>query len=425
MIVKARFAVPLDSPPIENAAIRFENGIILDVGAAASSSPDDVDYGDAVILPGFVNAHTHLELTLLADRVPPSLDFTNWLNQLISTRNHDSGSFTPSKEENPRGRNAGGIGNGPKGYFEHAVKSGISQSLTAGVTTVADITAYPRWTRPVLARSPLRGVSFGEVIAMGKGRTHLQSRLDAAADESEQTEWMKIGISPHAPYTVEPDALHTCADLAARNRLPLSIHVAETPGEEEFTRERTGPFADFLAQLGLWDEDIPISRCSPVELLAAAGLLTPSTILAHANYASNSDIALIAESGASVAFCPRTHAAFGHAAHRLRDMLATGINVCLGTDSLASNPSLSILDEVRFLWSAHNDILPDQLLAMATLHGARALKLDSRIGSLSAGKLADFCVVALRTKARQWVEVVESSNPVMATYVGGELISGG
>lgn len=416
MIAKARFIVPVESPPIENGAIQFDDGIILSVGPADSfRSRGAVDYGDAVIFPGFVNAHTHLELSVLEGRVPPSRNFTDWLERLIAARNHDLAA-TSSSQEDRGGEDRSRMENE---YILRAVETGISQSLSAGVTAIADITAYPHWTRPALARSPLRGVSFGEVIAMGKGRALLDSRLDAAADLSVSKNRVKVGVSPHAPYSVEPDALRACAARAARAHLPLSIHVAETPDEEIFTRQSDGKFADFLRGLGLWDNDIRASGCSPVELLASAGALTPQTILAHANYVSDVDISLIANSGASVAFCPRTHAAFEHAPHRFRDMLAAGINVCLGTDSLASNPSLSIIDEARFLHSTGGDISPAVLLSMGTLHGARALQMASQIGSLRSGKSADFCVISLPKAAHRWAEVLENTDSPVATVLGG------
>jgi len=404
MIVKARFVVPVDAPPIENGAIQFEGGTIVAVGRAAEfPSQGAVDYGDAAILPGFVNAHTHLELSLLADRVPPSSDFVDWLHRLIAARTSDVQS------------NLSDVGD----YVGRAVQTGIDQSLSAGVTTIGDITSYPIYSRPVLAASPLRAVSFGEVIAMGKGRDLLEGRLNAATEERDATHRVHVGISPHAHYTVEPGALRTCARQASDRALPLCVHVAETREEETFVRQGEGPFVTFLQELGLWDESIASSNCSPVELLAKIGLLGPRTLLAHANYVSDSDIALIAESGASVAYCPGTHAAFGHPPHRFRDMLRAGVNVCLGTDSLASNPSLSILDELRFLRAGFHDLSPDELLWMATLRGAKALGLSQLFGSLTPGKSADFVAMELPPTAKSWHGIFDYAPRILALYIAG------
>ena len=436
-ILKARFVVPLDSPVIEDGAVAINDGHITAVGAARDiSAGRTIDYGDAVILPGLVNAHTHLELTLLAGRVPPTSDFVDWLQRLIAVRASDLAS-EPRSECNP---GAPGVRATQPGeprtsvradatparadhiadYLARAVRRGVAESVSSGVTTIGDITSMPCWTRPALADSPLRAVSFGEVIAMGTGRYRLANRLNQAANLDRQTPTMRIGISPHAPYTVEPKAMHACVDRARRLNVPLCIHLAETIEEEIFTRERGGPFADFLRRLGLWDEGVPRSGCSPVELCAANGLLGPRTLLAHANYVSDAEIAVIAASGASVAFCPRTHHAFGHKPHRFRDMLRAGVNVCLGTDSLASNPSLSILDELRFLRANCHDMAPMDLLEMAAIRGARALGFGDLCGSISPGKCADLVVVPLLPSNRMsWHSVFDSPVLPLAVYIAG------
>jgi aminodeoxyfutalosine deaminase len=403
MIVKARFVVPVDGPPIENGTVHFEGGHIVAVGPASQFAVRGViEYGDAVILPGFVNAHTHLELSLLAGRVPPSSDFVDWLRRLIAARTEDLQSADDAAE-----------------YFVRAVRVGITESVSSGVTTVGDITASPRITRPVLADSPIRALSFGEVIAMGKGRDLLPMRLNAAADFEHQSERLRVGVSPHAPYSVEPAGLRECGQRARVADMPLCVHMAETADEERFIRSGEGPFAEFLADLGLWDENIAHSDCTPVELLGATGVLGSQTLLAHANYVSDHDIELIAAAGASVVYCPRTHAAFGHPPHRVRDMLRAGVNVCLGTDSLASNPSLSILDELRFLHSEWHDVAPDDLLAMGTIRGARALGFGDSVGSLAPGKSADLAVIPLPPSAMDWHEILSSPQSPVAVYVGG------
>ena len=401
MMLKSRFVVPVDSPAIENGAVIVRDGRIIEVGPAQRFRDRPlVDYGDAVICPGFVNAHTHLELSHLAGRVTPSPDFTGWLQRL----------FEIAEDEPPT-----------PGQVRAAVASGTDQSLSAGVTTVGDITRFPQWTRESLADFVLRVVSFGEVAAIGRRRHLLAERLDAAADVEHQTERLRIGISPHAPYTVEPEAMRACATRAREIDAPLCIHLAETADEEHFTRSGEGRFAEFLRAVEVWDEHIPTSGCGLVEAAARAGLLTSNTIVAHANYVTPDDIAMLADSGASVAFCPRTHRAFGHGLHRFREMLTRGINVCLGTDSLASNPSLSILDELRFLRREYGDLSSDQIMAMGTLNGARALGFAETAGSLAVGKAADLVVIPLEclaTKAR-WDLILESDQPPSAVYVSG------
>jgi aminodeoxyfutalosine deaminase len=400
MILAARYVAPVDGPVIEQGAIRIERATIGAVGTAKAicmSGNERVNFGDAVITPGFVNAHTHLELSHLAGRVPPSSDFTGWLRRLV-----DMGvKFPPTK-----------------GSVQQVVAEGIAQSLSAGVTTVGDITRFPAWSREALSQSDMRAVSFGEVIAIGARRHLLRERLNASLCTEYENDFLRCGVSPHAPYTVEPDALRECAMCCTDRRVPMAIHVAETLGEVEFTHDRTGVFADHLRTLGVWDDDIPISGLEPIPLIESSGLLTKRTVLAHANYVSDDDIELIAKRRASVAYCPRTHAAFEHPPHRFRDMLRAGVNVCIGTDSLASNPTLSILDELRFLRHEYPEMQCERLLEMGTLSGAKALGLEKSVGSITAGNEADLVVIPL-SRDGDWREALDSMSEPIAVLSRG------
>ncbi len=398
MMLISRYVVPVDGPVIEDGAVVIREDRIAAVGRAANLHITPViDYGDAVICPGFVNAHAHLELTHLAGKVPPSRDFVRWLKQLTGLL-----MTAPATPDN----------------VAEAVRAGIAQSLSAGVTTIGDITRRPAWSRESLAASPLRAVSFGEVIAMGRLRTQLNDRLEAAASVEYQSDRLRVGISPHAPYTVEPDGLRACAERARRMNAPLCIHLAETAEEATFTRSRSGRFKEFQQEMGIWDEGIPPADCSPVELCQTTGVLGRRTVIAHGNYINDGDIKMIAESSSSVAYCPRTHHAFGHPPHRFREMLRAGINVCIGTDSLASNPSLSILDELRFLHQRHPDVAAHDLMVMGTIRGAAALGYGDEVGSLTVGKAADLVVIPLEAGA-EWESMLESTHTPVAVYIDG------
>lgn len=404
MILKARFVVTGEGSIIEDGCVVCKGDRISWVGRATDAAWDSctsIDYGDAVIAPGFVNAHTHLELTHLHGRVPPGPDFVAWLHQLMEVLR--------SSED-------------AKADAQSAVLRGIEESLKSGVSLVADITRQPTATRPVLGRSPLRAVSFGEVVAIGKRRDLLSVRLDAASRVADQTERMRIGLSPHAPYTVEPEALEACARRARTESLHLCIHAAETKDEQRFTNAAAGPFAEYLKAIGVWDKAIPASGCGPIELIQRTGLLTRHTLLAHANYVSDDELAIIAAGGASVVYCPRTHNAFGHDPHRFRDMTRAGINICIGTDSLASNPSLSILDELRFLHRRHREFDPVELLRMGTINGAKALGYGAITGTLTVAKAADIVVIPLPfgEAASDWSAILASDEPPVALYIGGK-----
>lgn len=399
MILTARFVIPVDGPPIENGAVVLDSETIAYVGPREGArGPEVIDYADAVILPGFVNSHTHLELSHLSGRIPPTPDFAGWLHALVRT----------VQDTNPEDH-------------ANATRIGLVQSLISGVTCVGDISRVPHLTRPILAEYGVSGISFGEVIAVGRTRIRVDEQLNAAADAFQDSVRVHPGVSPHAPYSVEPDALRACAARAGAHNLFICMHLQESLAEMEFTRFGTGPLAEHLRRLGVADDRIPCTGLAPLELVRSAGILTNRTLLAHCNYVTDADITTIAEAGCSVAYCPRTHFAFGHPPHRFREMLQAGINVCLGTDSLASNPSLSVLDELRFLRNEYPPLSPDDLLRMGTLHGARALGLESKVGTLTTGKDADVVVVPLRRNLRspEWSTILEDVAPPIAVYVRG------
>lgn len=406
MILRARYLVPVGAPVIENGAVKVTDGRVSALGRFRDLAPRRYfDCGDAAILPGLVNAHTHLELSHLAGRVPPSRDFTAWLKGLLS---HLDQSSRPES-------------------VQESVERGLCDSLAQGVLTLGDITRHPKWTREILSRSPLRCLSFGEVVAVGNRRDRLAARLDAAAEDfadSAGGDRFRIGISPHAPYTVEPESLRACADRADRFGLRTTTHLLESPDEATFTLSGSGPLADYLRAVGVWDDAVPVSGCSPVELLMRSAFLNSRALLAHVNYPTDEDLAIIARSGASVVYCPRTHAAFGHPPHRFRDMLAAGINVCLGTDSLASNPSLSMLDEMRFLFRAFPGVSEETLLEMATTRGAVALGWPAQTATIRIGGNADLVVVPLdpNFESKGWTALFWSDAAPVAVYVRGALL---
>ena len=417
MILKAKYVYPVSGPLIENGVVELRESRITDVrrSAAHETGPSVLDYGAAVVLPGLVNAHTHLELTHLAGKVPPrdagmataeSVDFADWLRRLLGHM-RDTGDDAE--------------------VITASVNRGAALSLGAGVTTVGDITRLPNVTRPALRYGRLRVVSFGEVIAIGALRDTLHHRLRAATDTSQDSDVLVAGVSPHSLYTCDHRALRACKAAATDARMRLCMHLAETLDEEACTSSGSGELVDFLRSVGVWDASVKHPGLCPVEYAAELGMLSPRTLLAHVNYVSDADLERIARSGAHVAYCPRTHAEFGHPPHRFREMLARGTNVCVGTDSLASNPSLSVLDELRHLRRTFDDLSANQcvdhhtLFETGTLRGARALGMESTIGSLDPGKRADVVVVPLDpTGDRDPLEnVLRSDLAPTQVYVGG------
>lgn len=392
MILRAKYVLDPEFCVQSDWAVRVDGRRIVEIGSARAVTGSEVcDLGDALLMPGLVNAHTHLELGFARGRVLPTHDFANWLGRLLDE--------IRAAVSDAR-------------LAEESIVSGLSESLRTGTTLIGDITRSPQQTRTLIAREANRPsvVSFGEVIAIGKLRGGSEGRISDAAESTDhdvnQAE-LHAGISPHAPYTVEPDIIRRCATIAHEQDLPLCIHAAETPEEDLFMRELTGPLRDHLVRVGVWDDQIKAASCGPIELLDRCGALGQRTLLAHANYVSPTDIERIASTQTNVAYCPRTHAAFEHARHPFREMLARGINVCLGTDSLASNPSLSMLDELRFLMEKNSDVDPVVLLQMATINGAQALGFAKATGTLERGKRAD--IIALPIAHGSIEEVIRSA----------------
>lgn len=357
--LRAGWLFPVVTPPLANHVLRWADGVIVGL------EPDhgqQVEYAfpDAAVLPGLVNAHVHLDLTHLADRCPPTPDFTAWLRMVIQGRR------SSTQEETARG-----------------IQQGIAAALASGVTLLGDIDGggySERW----LANQPLEAVVFKEMLGLAQAR--------AAAVQAETESWLSQpcppnvgrGLSPHAPYSVHRDLW----SWVAQRTEPVATHLAETREEGELLRDHAGPFVPFLRELGVWEDNALLP-----DLMLLLRTAARPWLIAHANYWSADDLAVLARH--HVVYCPRTHAAFGHEPHPFAAMLLTGVNVALGTDSQASNPDLDLWQEVRFLWSRWPAALPPhELLAMATRRGALALGHPLR-GILAPGSPADFIVMPL------------------------------
>lgn len=373
--LRAKWVVPGDASPIENGLVKIRNGIIETVAPIAGPPPPDTtDLGDVVLLPGFVNAHTHLELTGFAGRIQPPTEpgepLLNWMVELVRLQ------FT-----------------GQVPAPDHAcVQQGLEQSLRAGVTTIGDI-SRTNLAWPVLKKSPIRKVCFAELISIAHEPPATPEQLEAQIDAVQRDERLIPGLAPHTPFTVTGDHLRGCFDLAQTHSLPITLHLAESRSEVAWLAGEPGPIGEFLTAFGAAGFTSP--HCGPVEYLQQVGGFAVPTLLAHANYVTDDQMNLLAESKCSVAYCPRTHAYFSHSPHRFQDMIERGINVCVATDSLASAPSLSVLDEMRFLRSEDPALASETLLRMGTLNGARALSADHLVGSLTPGKQADLVAVPL------------------------------
>jgi cytosine/adenosine deaminase-related metal-dependent hydrolase len=359
----ARWVFPADRPPLFEGRVTLRAGRIVEVGTSRAA---DLHLGHAALVPGFVNAHTHLDLSGLRGRCPPTPDLPAWLGAVRAARHAQ----TPEQ-------------------VERAIADGIAESLRFGTTLVGDIAANgTSW--PLLRASPLRAVVFYELLGLTADRAERAWELaDAWLDDREPGESCRPGLSPHAPYSVRDDLFTRVARLARVEGIPVAIHLAESAAELELLRDHGGPFRRFLEALNVWDPSGLVG--GPAAIIDRFRGDNP-VALVHANYLT-ADTPIAANQ--TVVYCPRTHAAFGHTPHPFRAWLDRGVPVALGTDSLASNPDLDLLAEARFVHERDPDLPGDVLLRMLTLHGATALGWADHLGSLTPAKYADIVVLRL------------------------------
>jgi len=361
----ARWVFPVEGPPLERGGVVVDGHRIVSVEAHGRPSVG-LDLGNAAVLPGLVNAHAHLDLSGMRGLAPPTPCFTDWLKQVIAHRRIR----TPEQ-------------------IQADIRAGLEESLRFGTTLLGDISGDGgSWE--VLAEAPLRAVVFREFLGLTKDRASgAWERLDRWLASHTATRTLRPGASPHAPYSTRSSLFFA----ASTRGVPVAAHLAETAAEQELLVLRRGPFVPFLQDLGVWDpEGLAEDADHVLRLLNGAS----PTLIVHGNFLSP---AAAIPANASLVYCPRTHAAFGHPAHPFREFLARGVRVAVGTDGLASNPDLDVLAEIRFLHRRHPDVPGPTLLRMATLSGAEALGWADETGSLTPGKSADLVVVPLRGDA--------------------------
>jgi len=339
------------------------------------------DFGEALILPGLVNTHTHLELTALRGYLEnEENDFFAWLRKLTLARLEK---MTPDD-------------------LRVSATWGACEAVRAGVTCVGDASDSAMTSMLALNDVGLRGVVFQE--SFGPDPRLVQEnfeKLEAKIAELRglETDLVRVGVSPHAPYTVCGPQLERIARFVGDERLPLMMHAAESHAEELFVREGRGIFADGLAKRGI---EWKAPRLSTIQYLKQAGILATQPLLAHCIRVGDTDTETLSETRSKVAHCPKSNAKLGHGRAPFAKFLNAGVVVGFGSDSVASNNTCDILEEARFavLLSRAGEgdtlISASDALATATLGGARCMDLAGQIGELSAGAQADLVVLSVK-----------------------------
>lgn len=375
----ARWILPITAPPIENGVVACEDGVIRFVGRTEDAPPgDDFELGDSVLLPGLVNAHTHLELTAMRGFLE-GLVFEEWIDTLRRAR-------TAVLDDDA---------------LLDSARLGVIEGVEHGVTTFADTSASGVPAR-AMRECGVRGVMYQEVFGpdpamCAESLEDLDRRVKAL--RADETDLVRIGVSPHAPYTVSDDLYRAVAAYAASNSLPIAMHISESSAEQELVCRGTGIFARWHARRGI---AVHARARSPIALLADLDALPAGALLIHAVNADAADIRTIVRKKAHIAHCPTSNAKFGHGIAPLVSFLEAGVDVGLGSDSVASNNRMDILDEARVAVLSANlrarspiALTAERALELATIGGARALGIDGVVGSLEVGKSADLAAFRL------------------------------
>jgi len=416
----ANYVLPIAAPPIEQGAVVIQGSEIVAVGKhqeIIQQFPDAEveDLGDAAILPGFVNCHSHLEITSMRGALDNvEHDFSAWLLKVNDLR----------------------AGLSDDDICKAAV-AGAVEGMHAGVTCFGDIGRFGIAGFEALKTAGLRGIVFQETEFSPDDAT-AKVDFDKLIEKFEllrktENELVKVGISPHSPYTVSPKLFQLIAEFAVKNDVKLTIHAAESTDEDELLRNGIGFFTEVYEK---YDIKWKSPKCSTAEYLEHLGVLRAKPLLVHCVTVSDSDIELIAESRSSIAHCPKSNAKLGHGYAPFEAFLDKGIAVGLGSDSVASNNVCDMLEESRFAALAARNragtkrfITAKEMLETATLGGAKALGLDDSIGTLEPGKQADIIAVSLAHSAQQPINDIHTglifasnARDVTMTMVAGNVV---
>jgi aminodeoxyfutalosine deaminase len=364
---RAAWVLPIARPPIAGGVVSVERGLISGVGAFEGGPVEDL--GNVAILPGLVNAHTHLELSWMRGQIAPSASMPAWAGSLMALRR--SVSHEPTKP----------------------IVDAIVETRRSGTCLVGDVTNTFATYEPLID-SELSAAIFREVLGFSAPDPDaLVAAVSAQIADLTPIAWLRPSIVPHAPYSVSPALLEAIARWSTGQ--PLSIHLAESAQEIEFLREGTGEWRALLETLGVWNPSWAAPACGPVEYLDRLGMVDERLLAVHGVHLTDAELARLAAAGATVVTCPRSNRWTGAGAAPVDRFYASGVRVAVGTDSLASVGDLNLFAELADVRRLAPAVPAARILESATLTGAAALGFDSELGSIEPGKRAQLLAVRL------------------------------
>ena len=408
MIIRARTVVTMDGAPIEDGAVAISGNRIIDIGefpgvSARHSGQETVDLGEQALLAGLINAHCHLDYTCLRGKIPSQKSFADWIRAINTEKARLAAD-----------------------HYLASITDGFAEAKRFGTTTVANLTAFPELISQI--RSPIRTWWFAELIDV-RSPERANELVDLAIKSLKSSE--KWGLAPHALFTASRDLYRRCEEVARHENVLLTTHLAESREEMEMFRDGSGSLYDFMKSIGRPMDDCgqatPLERffnaAPSTSLRTGSGRALQNWIVAHLNELTESDFELLETSKRKfhVVHSPRSHAYFAHSRFPFEKLRALGFNICLGTDSLASNENLSLFAEMRAFQRSEPGISPDQILEMVTVNAALALHQENALGRIRPGFQADLVSVPCSGSPNLFEQVVAFDGPIDWMMVNGRV----
>lgn len=397
MIIRARTVVSMEGEPIHDGAVVVSGHTIADVGrfddVRQRQSGEVLDLGEQVLMPGLINGHCHLDYTMLRGTIPPQRSFSDWIQAINAEK---------AKMSEPD--------------YINSIHAGFAEAQRFGTTTILNLVALPKLVA-VIKEPPVRTWWFGELIDVRNPEGAERLAEEAAEFLKPARRW---GLAPHAPFTASQRLYARCEEIARRENIPLTTHLAESREEMEMFRDAKGAAFDFLKEIGRPMEDC--GRETPLSLFLRTRTIDQRWIVAHLNELEAGDFDLLgAAPKFHIAHCPRSHTFLGHAPFAFGRLRALGFNICLGTDSLASNSSLSLFAEMRELLRKEPGLLPREALEMATINGAAAIGQRNSLGCIRAGAFADLIALPVRPSTDVLESIVAFEGAVSWMMADGKI----